>query len=112
MEKILENIIAIREKHGFSQENLAESLGMAQGSYSLIESGKRELKFRTLSKIADVLETSIHDIIAFPDIMIAKNAISTSVEQKNVKVLIEIEVEAKEMLNFNLKDKINQIINK
>jgi len=111
MEKILENIISIREKHGLSQENLAESMGMAQGSYSLIESGKRELKFRTLMKISEVLNTSVHDIIAYPDIMIAKNAIQNA-DHKPVKVLVEIEIESEEMINLNLKDKIIQILNK
>lgn len=53
----------IRELRGISQENIAHELGIAQNTYSKIESNQTKLTTEMLAKIADVLEVSPMDIM-------------------------------------------------
>ena len=46
----------LREKHDFSQQNLAESAGISQGYLSLVEKDLREPGFDLIKKIARVLD--------------------------------------------------------
>ena len=46
----------LREKHGFSQQSLAESIGISQGYLSLVEKDLREPGFDLIKKISDVLK--------------------------------------------------------
>nr|WP_255476777.1 helix-turn-helix transcriptional regulator [Mucilaginibacter sp. AK015] len=59
-----EKIRTIRELRGFSQENVAAQLGIAQNTYSKIETNQTKLTTDTLTKIAEVLEVSPMDIIS------------------------------------------------
>ena len=62
-EQILKNILKIRTNKGFTQQNVAEYLGIEQGSYSLIEKGRRELSIERLLQIAIFLGVDVKDII-------------------------------------------------
>lgn len=53
----------MRELRGLSQENVANELGIAQNTYSKIESNQTKLTTEMLAKIADVLEVSPMDIM-------------------------------------------------
>lgn len=66
MNNILENIDIIRRNKGYSQEYVASQIGMKQAGFSLIMSGERELKYNTLLQIANVLQVSVIDLIAYP----------------------------------------------
>jgi len=60
--EIAELLTLIREKReekGLSQKQIAEALGMAQQTYQQIESGKTDLKLRTLYVIAEYLGIDI-----------------------------------------------------
>jgi transcriptional regulator with XRE-family HTH domain len=104
MEKnfILKNIVSIRRKHGFSQENLAYDLGMSHSGYALIESGKRKLSFELLLQIANVFKMNIIDIITFPDIYVK----SISEKQKTHKISVELEISDEEFQALNISDKL------
>lgn len=65
-EQVLKNIRAIRMSRGFSQEYLAEQLGIDYTSYGRIELGKTALTMDRLFKIADILAVSINSLIAEP----------------------------------------------
>ena len=65
-EQILKNILKIRTDKGFTQQNVAEHLGIEQGSYSLIEKG-RELSIERLLQIAIFLGVDVKDIITYPN---------------------------------------------
>ena len=67
MNDILRNIDAIRRNKGYSQEYLASQIGLKQAGLSLIMSGERELKYNTLLQIANALQESVIDIIAYPE---------------------------------------------
>lgn len=79
MNGILRNIDAIRRNKGYSQEYLASQIGIKQAGFSLIMSGERELKYNTLLQIANALQESVIDIIAYPEkyILSRDNNIST-----------------------------------
>ena len=66
-EQILKNILKIRTDKGFTQQNVAEHLGIEQGSYSLIEKGRRELSIERLLQIAIFLGVDVKDIIPYPN---------------------------------------------
>lgn len=67
MNNILQNIDEIRRKKGYSQEYVAQQIGMKQSGFSLIMSGGRELKYNTLLQIAKALQEDVIDIITYPD---------------------------------------------
>jgi len=65
-DKILANIIAIRNKKGFSQDYLASKIGLKQSGYGLIERGDRRLQVSTLLQIALIFEMHVVDLILYP----------------------------------------------
>lgn len=67
MNKVLTNIELIRKSKGLKQSELAESLGIAQSSYSRLLTETDDIKLSMLERIADILEISIVDIITYPD---------------------------------------------
>lgn len=58
---VLRNITKIRKLKGFSQEYVAQKIGLKQSGYGMIESGTRELKVEFLLQIAIVLEVDVID---------------------------------------------------
>ena len=48
----------LREKHGFSQEYVADKLGLSRQVYSMIEKGSREPKISELQKLAELFEVN------------------------------------------------------
>ncbi|MCW3073498.1 MAG: helix-turn-helix domain protein [Flaviaesturariibacter sp.] len=59
-----EKIRVIRELRGFSQEHMASELGIAQNTYSKIETNQSKLSAETLQKVAEVLGVSPVDILS------------------------------------------------
>lgn len=55
----------LREKAGFSQQSIAEQLGISQNYYSMIETGERQSKMTidTAQKLANVFDVSIEVIL-------------------------------------------------
>jgi len=51
-------IASLRLKAGLSQAKIAELLGNSQSSYSLIESGRRDILHSTFEKLAAILHVS------------------------------------------------------
>lgn len=54
----------IRELRGWSQENVAAKLGIAQNTYSKIETNQSRLDSKMLAMVAEVLEVSPMDILS------------------------------------------------
>jgi transcriptional regulator with XRE-family HTH domain len=59
----LETLRYIREQAGLSQPELSELSGVAQGTISDIERGKRKPRGRTLRKLAQVLGVEVADLL-------------------------------------------------
>jgi transcriptional regulator with XRE-family HTH domain len=62
---IKNKIKSIRELKNYTQEYMAEQLGVTQAGYSKIEKGKTILSYVKLVEIARILEVSVEDIISF-----------------------------------------------
>ncbi|TPG40901.1 helix-turn-helix transcriptional regulator [Flavobacterium pectinovorum] len=62
---IKNKIKSIRELKNYTQEYMAEQLGVTQAGYSKIEKGKTILSYIKLVEIARILEVSVEDILSF-----------------------------------------------
>lgn len=59
-------VAAVRKSCGYTQQTLAEEIGMSVVAIAYIETGKRWARLGTLNKIATVLQVDISDL--FKDI--------------------------------------------
>ncbi|SNR44204.1 helix-turn-helix transcriptional regulator [Flavobacterium sp. ov086] len=62
---IKNKIKSIRELKNYTQEYMAEQLGVTQAGYSKIEKGKTILSYVKLVEIARILDVSVEDILSF-----------------------------------------------
>lgn len=67
MNNIGEKIRKIRDLKGFSQENMADMLGLSLPAYADIERGKKEVTLSRLEKIAEKLGVTLNDVLNFDD---------------------------------------------
>lgn len=104
-EKLIANIVQIRNSKRLSQSVIAEHLGVDVATISRIESGKIALSYKTLADIANALNMSVIDVITYPEVFISNKPSTT-------KVLIELEVSSEEFVRLGLKDKMLQIFEK
>ncbi|WP_185731329.1 helix-turn-helix domain-containing protein [Larkinella rosea] len=63
MANIYENIRSFRAEKGLTQEDMAEKLGINQGSYARLERGETELTLKRLDQIAAIFEVDGTQII-------------------------------------------------
>lgn len=66
MNKILENIEAIRKELGIKQEFMAERLGVSQQTYSGYFTVSGDMKISRIQEIADIMGVSLVDIVTYP----------------------------------------------
>lgn len=60
-----DKIKSIRELKNFTQEYIADQLGITQAGYSKIEKGKTSLSLEKLEQLAVILELPLENIINF-----------------------------------------------
>ena len=60
------NLRAYRAAEGLSQEAFAEVLGVHRTYIGALERGERNLQVRTVERLADRLEVSLHDLLCGP----------------------------------------------
>jgi len=60
------NIKEIRLQKSINQQVIADALNVDVASVSNLENGKREIRFREIEKIANVLGVSVVDLITYP----------------------------------------------
>lgn len=63
----------IRELKGFSQEYIADKLGISQRAYSKIENNQTKIDWERITKIAEVFGVDPIDMISFDDNLIFNN---------------------------------------
>ncbi len=100
----------LRIKAGYTQDGLAEALGLSRSTVSMYENGNREPDFETLEKIADFFNVDMNYLLgsstkttviqgnfepSYEDVeqLIARNGKEFSTEQKMrlIKLLSEID---------------------
>jgi len=69
----IKNIKIIRDQKGFSQEVIANAMGVDNAVVSNIETGKRKLKFDEVEVIANALEINMIDLITYPEVYVKKS---------------------------------------
>ncbi|MTH16109.1 helix-turn-helix transcriptional regulator [Flavobacterium sp. LC2016-01] len=87
---IKNKIKSIRELKNYTQEYMAEQLGVTQAGYSKIEKGKTVLSYVKLVEIARILEVSVEDIISF-DSERYFNSFNKVIGNNNGSILINTE---------------------
>lgn len=65
MMAISDNIRKMRELRNFTQEYMANQLGITQAGYSKIESGTTDITFSKIEEIAGILSVTPADLVAF-----------------------------------------------
>jgi transcriptional regulator with XRE-family HTH domain len=103
-----EKIRLIREMRGFSQENVAAKLGIAQNAYSRIENNQTKLESGMLVKIAGVLEVTPMDILSTQPAII--NLQSNKGTQQSFGYVETVISAQKELYEKMLEDKDKEII--
>lgn len=71
--EIGQKIKKIRELRNYSQEYLAERLGISQVSYSRIENGQTRLDLQRMKQIAEVLEVDPVMLLSFDESFVFNN---------------------------------------
>jgi transcriptional regulator with XRE-family HTH domain len=60
----------LRELKNYTQDYMADQLGISQGAYSRMELGESEVTYGRLEKISEILEVKPEDIITFNESMV------------------------------------------
>lgn len=63
----------IRELKGFSQEYIADKLGISQRAYSKIENNQTKIDWERITKIAEIFGVDPIDMVSFDDNLIFNN---------------------------------------
>ena len=63
IETVIGKISAIRTKNGYTLENMATELDMTAAAYRKIEMGETKLSLDRLFRIAEILKTSLADLL-------------------------------------------------
>jgi transcriptional regulator with XRE-family HTH domain len=85
---IKNKIRSIRELKNYTQEYMADQLGVTQAGYSKIEKGKTILTYVKLVEIARILEVSVEDIISFDSERYFSNINTVKGNSNNGNILI------------------------
>lgn len=67
MNKILENLEAIRIEKGLKQEFVAQRIGISQQAYSRYFSDQDDMKVSRLQQICSALDVSLVDVVTWPE---------------------------------------------
>lgn len=62
-----EAVRELREKHGITQERLAQDAGVTTGTVSLVERGRSNPAWGTVKAIAEALDVSMAELAAAAD---------------------------------------------
>lgn len=79
--KVGEQIKKFRELRNYTQESMAKYLDMTPQGYGKIERNEVEISLQKLQKVADILGTTIQDILGFQDRFVFNNQ---ECQQQNV----------------------------
>lgn len=118
--RIGQKVRKLRELRNFTQNYMADQLGITQSAYSRIEVGESEISYKKLSKISEVLEIPVEEIITFHENMIFNVSnnqtgngyvIYNGVSDKE-RLLFQEQISLLKEENLYLKGLLNQIMAK
>jgi len=79
-----QNIRTLRHQHGWSQEDVANRLGISIPAFSKIETGVTDINLSRLEQIADIYEIDVVQILALDIEEIDQTPSNLSIMQKNL----------------------------
>ena len=92
IKNILENIRTIRELKGYSQDYMAELVGITQSSYARFERGATKTDLKLVSVIAQVFEMNFIDVVTYPEKYVNIKEISKEIETSEPELILQIKV--------------------
>ena len=100
-----QKIKALRLAHNYSQKEVAKGVGVSQGTYSDLESGKNDPSLSTLKKLSDFYEELIDSLVQ-PFRIVEDNGLSdeehlllkkirrlSSDDRLEVKLIVDMKIE-------------------
>ncbi|UOE46776.1 helix-turn-helix transcriptional regulator [Mucilaginibacter sp. SMC90] len=78
------NIRTLRHQHGWSQEDVANRLGISIPAFSKIETGVTDINLSRLEQIANIFEVNVVNILALDTEEVDMKPSSLSVAQKKL----------------------------
>jgi transcriptional regulator with XRE-family HTH domain len=88
------NIRAVRHQHNWSQEEVANKLGISIPAFSKIETGITDVNLSRLQQIADIFELSLVHLLSFEEIQDEYQSVHLHEAKKK---LMECEIEIVEL---------------
>ncbi|MBX3101666.1 MAG: helix-turn-helix transcriptional regulator [Bacteroidetes bacterium] len=105
MNAIGNKIRMVRELRGYSQEYMADRMGISQTSYSRLESEATDLTLSRLDQVANVLEINPMDLLAMEEKFIFQNNTNCGIAAYNHGSFTMNDIKS-------LEDKIKQLENR
>ena len=102
--KLYKKIQDFRQKAGFTQEELAEKVGLSRGAITLIEQGKRKVTVEELLKFCEAFDSSYEDFLSG-----SKPKSDQGKSSKNVRELYDSYKEKYQTSNKSQKKSINPL---
>src|SRR6187551_1116660 len=78
------NIRTLRHEHGWSQEDVANRLGISIPAFSKIETGVTDINLSRLEQIANIYEVDVVQIIALDAEVVEQQPSNLSIMQKRL----------------------------
>lgn len=117
--KLSSNLKSLRNLKNYSQEYMADKLGITQSAYSKMEVGSVDIPFSKLEEIATVLGLTVEDIIGFNEKIIFNlknnkkaNGLVINQMSANEKKVYQEYIESLKIENSYLKTMIDKLLNK
>jgi len=110
MEKIIEKISQLRNRKGFTYENMADELELTPAAYRKIETGETKLSVERLFRISNILETPINEILELDqNNFVQNNYNSESVVSQRIENFYEDNKEIVDQL-IKAKDQLIEVL--
>lgn len=99
------NLLEFRKRHGFTQDNIAEFLGVDRSLISHYESGSREISFVHLKKLSHLFNIEAEDLLEkdahLRDLNYAFAFRNTGMESMDLKSIAEFQRVVKNYLEMD-----------
>jgi len=92
MKNIIENIKILRESKGYSQEYMADLIGITQSAYARFERGATKTDLKTVSLVAQTLEMNLIDLITYPEKYINVKDASKDIPALEPEVILQVKI--------------------
>ena len=118
MSSIVEKIKNLREMKNFTQEFMAEKLGITQTAYSKLECGSTKISYSKIEEISKIFDIQVEELLAFDsqkyfnsfnNIKGSNNgSVTIKVEEGDIKQLYEDKINLLQKLLYITENELNK----